>query len=466
MVEFPPTTLLLLKGKWYVNCTVPKDLRSCFSGEKQIRRSTRTADEKLALRRQHAISKKIYDLFAKAKPTPPEKTTEVLYELADLVGLPDGFEDAYLSGELEASDIRTLEALVIAAQHPMSSGDMEEDWGRERDGRKAAGLMDEFRDLVEVGSSSLSSGAGSSPGGTTSTPSSAPMLSKACKDYLDAVHFGREKTKRDVELSIERIVDFLGDLPLDDLTPSRMEGFAQDMHDKGAARQTISKRVVYVKGLLGHAVRKGWIVSNPLHSYRLDKKHGVPSRRRVKLEDADLMELFALPKLPDHIKTLFAILIATGMRLDEAVLLDWSDVKEEAGVTLFDLTGVDKILKTAGSARKLPLPDILLPLILPTAGRTGPMFPHFKRDADGKASTAASKVLMRHVRKVTKDGGKVVHSMRGSLKDLLRDAGVAKEINDFITGHSSGDTAGTYGSGPSLKVRQEALNKVKHPWLK
>ena len=94
------------------------------------------------------------------------------------------------------------------------------------------------------------------------------------------------------------------------------------------------------------------------------------------------------------------------------------------------------------------------------------MFPQFTRDADGKASTAASKVLMPHVRKVTEDSGKVVHSLRGSFKDLLRDAGVLKEINDFITGHSAGDTAGTYGSGPSLKVRQEALNKAKHPWLK
>ncbi|WP_419186991.1 DUF6538 domain-containing protein [Candidatus Halocynthiibacter alkanivorans] len=44
MVEFPPTTLVLTKGKWYVNCTVPKDLRSYFSGRNQIRKSTGTTD--------------------------------------------------------------------------------------------------------------------------------------------------------------------------------------------------------------------------------------------------------------------------------------------------------------------------------------------------------------------------------------------------------------------------------------
>ena len=60
---------------------------------------------------------------------------------------------------------------------------------------------------------------------------------------------------------------------------------------------------------------------------------------------------------------------------------------------------------------------------------------------------------------------KVIHSLRGNLKDLLRDAGVAKELNDFITSHSSGDVAGKYGDGFSLQKRYEAINSVKHPWL-
>jgi hypothetical protein len=51
------------------------------------------------------------------------------------------------------------------------------------------------------------------------------------------------------------------------------------------------------------------------------------------------------------------------------------------------------------------------------------------------------------------------------LKDLLRDADVSKELNDFITGHSSGDVAGKYGSGFSLQKRYVAINSVKHPWL-
>ena len=66
---------------------------------------------------------------------------------------------------------------------------------------------------------------------------------------------------------------------------------------------------------------------------------------------------------------------------------------------------------------------------------------------------------MKHVRKVTDDPLKVVHSLRGTLKDKLRDTGVSTETNDFITGHGRGDAAGKYGIGPSLAVRKEALDR-------
>jgi len=66
---------------------------------------------------------------------------------------------------------------------------------------------------------------------------------------------------------------------------------------------------------------------------------------------------------------------------------------------------------------------------------------------------------------VTKDRAYVTHSFRHKFKDLCRDAEIAKDLHDFITGHSGGDSASHYGEGHSLKVRQTALNKIEHPWL-
>lgn len=55
--------------------------------------------------------------------------------------------------------------------------------------------------------------------------------------------------------------------------------------------------------------------------------------------------------------------------------------------------------------------------------------------------------------------------MEDIVEDMLRDAGVTKEINDFIAGHASGDVAGNYGAGPSLSVRKEAIERLDFKFL-
>ena len=32
--------------------------------------------------------------------------------------------------------------------------------------------------------------------------------------------------------------------------------------------------------------------------------------------------------------------------------------------------------------------------------------------------------------------------------------------------HPQGDVGGKYGEGPSMNKRLEAINRIKHPWLK
>ena len=59
----------------------------------------------------------------------------------------------------------------------------------------------------------------------------------------------------------------------------------------------------------------------------------------------------------------------------------------------------------------------------------------------------------------------MVHSLRGNLKDLIRDAGHTKEIKDFLTGHAQGDVAGRYGQGPSIEKRLEVMNSIDHTYL-
>jgi hypothetical protein len=117
--------------------------------------------------------------------------------------------------------------------------------------------------------------------------------------------------------------------------------------------------------------------------------------------------------------------------------------------------------KNKGSMRIIPMyPD----LVLPPKG-TGRLF-DYKMNEDGLASHDAGRAINPTLQKLVPHPQKMAHSFRGTLKELLRDAGVSKEISDFYTGHSSGDVAGTSYGGVGVDTRYNEISKVRHPWLK
>lgn len=143
------------------------------------------------------------------------------------------------------------------------------------------------------------------------------------------------------------------------------------------------------------------------------------------------------------------------MRLDEAALLKKPHLKDESGIWFFDLTKT--IVKNTGSARKIPVPAAIkdnLQNYLKT--RSGSRLFSFPINVDGKAQNAARKASMRDIRKIAEDKAFVTHSFRHSFKDLCREAEIPKDLHDFITGHSGGDSASHYGEGHSLKKRNRA----------
>ena len=58
------------------------------------------------------------------------------------------------------------------------------------------------------------------------------------------------------------------------------------------------------------------------------------------------------------------------------------------------------------------------------------------------------------------DRRKSVHSLRHTVKQRLRDAGVPKDIRDALQGHAPGEIAETYGLGTALKAMRNALERA------
>lgn len=288
--------------------------------------------------------------------------------------------------------------------------------------------------------------------------------------YIEARTWHREKTKKGAIRKLETISRLLDNPRPKDITTSDVILFAKKYIAEITREKNVPPSLTTLESIKSNGsqfmrimVREKHATTNPFIGADLRDLGADQSVNSYRpFEKSELTKLFNVAMPPED-KLLLSILLTTGMRLDEAALVDWNQIKEEDGIryiSLLDSENANVIVKNQGSLRNVPLPDALL---LPKRG-VGRLF-SYAVDADGKSNTAASKCLMKHVRQVTSMSSKAVHSLRGNLKDLLRDAGVTKELNDFITGHSSGDVAGTYGVGFSLQKRYEALNSVKHPWL-
>lgn len=490
ILDYHPSTLTAVKGKFYVSVTVPKRLEHLFK-LKQIRKSTGTSDRKLAERKQHAIAQEIYQRFdvearkeasrklaeeQRANKKKEERYYDILQTLVD-TAVEALSDDA---GEARPHNVRhefrfdtpwrsqllcIVDAVVEEAawgktpllsnfdpkyEHVRAAADefLQPDFQR---------FVNQFREPEDPSTPIIAD-----YGGLDETPQKTAQesrLGSLLASYMSAKKWESRKikSKTTAERQIKAFIKSSGNPCVTEVKKSMAYDLARELEADGKSNSLIRSTISAVSAMLTWCELEGTIDANPLVNLNLSDI-GTKTTHYRPFEPAQLHALFAM-KMPEQERLILEILVTTGMRLDEAALLTWDQVKEQDGIRYFDLS--DAIVKNKASARLVALPDCLS---LPPRG-TGRLF-DYTLDADGKASNRASRVLGEIIKKVPNRHEKqVLHSLRGTLKDLLRDAGVSKESNDFITGHSGSDVASTYGSGPSLRVRYEAVNKVQHPWL-
>ncbi|MDB6146423.1 MAG: hypothetical protein JWO45_87 [Spartobacteria bacterium] len=165
------------------------------------------------------------------------------------------------------------------------------------------------------------------------------------------------------------------------------------------------------------------------------------------------------------------IALYSGMRMGEIVQLLTADVKQEVGVWYFDVTkseGDGKNVKTESSFRRVPIHRTLIDLGLlahvAKAKPSGRLFPDIEQGADGYFSHNFSKWWGRYSRQVGfKTDKTTFHSFRHSMVDGLRNAKVSVAAGRAIIGHADNSVHASYGSGPSLALLKEEIDKVGFP---
>jgi integrase len=258
----------------------------------------------------------------------------------------------------------------------------------------------------------------------------------------------------------------IGDVPLREIDAVTPHTFADE---QVKARSKVSNKSIadYHMGvslMLKFCVRKGYIRRNKFSGVSVND-YGKKTVSWLAYEPSEMLTIF------DHEwstqeRLLLCIIATTGMRLSEAGMLTWERFNdtEYDGVRYFTLldTGEEIVsVKNEGSSRQIPIhPDLKLP-----AKGTGRLF-DYTVDENGLCSSSAGDKINPELNKLVPHIRKSAHSFRRTLKKMLRDVGVSKEINDEITGHRSGDVAGDVYGGTSIPTRAEAISKLNLSWLK
>ncbi|MEP3198798.1 MAG: phage integrase SAM-like domain-containing protein [Lentilitoribacter sp.] len=431
---FHPPSLIQIpsKGnKWFVVLTKPDELRT-FSKGKQVRRSTGTSDKKLAETRSVQIANEIYEEFQKEIDEIHLKAKARLYDPA-----------ARLTTQISVDPNTCITTDAFSIKH----------FGLDKDPKlKFSRLIPQYIEHLE-------------------------MLNRESRK--------ERNTKLSKLNEFLKVVDEKQGLQIEDVKKVHAYDYAEWMALQGRANKTIRSNVSRISAMLGWAERKGFIELNPFVQLDL-KEYGSASKSWLPFSWQELVDIFAQEMLKDD-RIALTLLATTGARLDEIALLEWSQIKHDMGITYIDLS--EALVKNAPSRRAIPVHSKVVDLL--KEGGEGRIF-KYTLDKDGKAQNDAGKQLAKYVDNITSHPQKVLHSFRGTFKDLLRNAGltktmmdklesgevtlgevsvrldeqsVSKELNDRITGHAQSDVAGKYGIGHHLVRRAAAIEKIDVSFL-
>ncbi|CDX34262.1 Phage integrase [Mesorhizobium sp. SOD10] len=304
-----------------------------------------------------------------------------------------------------------------------------------------------------------------------------PTLEDAKRLYLEdrakrskAGELARKKDQQRAQRVVGHIIEALGKNPV--LTELRRAD-ARAVHDHMLrvinSPSTVERYLNDTRAIINHALKEMDLghIANPfagLEVRRGDESETAKDKRRslAKAELAAIRTRIDTMSRADDLKHLWRILEGTGCRLAEVTGARTVDVIVDGELPHISVQWHEgRRLKTHSSRRKVPLVGDALEAAkaaLKAAGEGALLFSRYGGDS---GPTSASAALMKHVRAVVKDRKATVHSLRHTLKDSLRVAGVPKDTQDMILGHASGGVGETYGSDEArLRVATDAMKKA------
>ncbi len=289
------------------------------------------------------------------------------------------------------------------------------------------------------------------------------------------------RTVREWRTGVDRFIALHGDLLVDQIRKAHIRDFKDHLVAQGKAAATIGKQLSSIRSVLQCGVDNGYLETNVAAGVKAPTGKAL---QRLPYDTTDLQRLFASPVFADGKRPkggageaaywLPVLALYTGARLEELGQAHLSDIRHDGGVLHLDINaeGEGKSLKTESSVRKVPLHPDLIALGfqqyvegLRAKGETV-LFPLVVSQGPVQQTSSWSKWWARYADELgLNDPRKVFHSFRHTFKDACRIAGIAEDLHDRLTGHTSSASVGRrYGNGPELlKTLAEGVSKIAYP---
>lgn len=252
--------------------------------------------------------------------------------------------------------------------------------------------------------------------------------------------------------SLERAVEWFGDIPADELTSADIQRLLNDMADKHYSAKSVKTQKTVISTIYRHAVtqKREYKFANPATDCRVER--GLPKSTRMPPSDEDIAKIMAT----DHEWIFPKVLLYTGLRRGEALALCYEDFDHSNNLINVDKEIIYKsnqpILvrrtKTAAGTRKTIFPEPLKDLI--PKGKKGPIFESTLRRFKTQWSNYC------------KDLGISItpHQLRHAYASILFDAGIEVKDAQELLGHSDIQVTQNIYTHIRARRKQESADKL------
>jgi len=271
--------------------------------------------------------------------------------------------------------------------------------------------------------------------GDTVIEGSQIVLSKYFDHWLEAAAKPRlsERTFADYEdLARRYIRPFMGNKKLSDVRPLDIQALYSSMQERGLSARTVRYTHAVLTSAFKQAVKWGMLIRNPASMADLPRL----SRKEMNALSPDEAARFLWAAREDRWGLIFTLALATGMRPEEYLGLQWKDINFDLGLVTVQRTLCWRRRgggwyfgepKTTRSRRNIPLPFSVV----------RDLREHKRRQAEERLK-AGAKYQTLDIVFATNEGGPLSpqNLFRRHFRPIMRKAGLSEAIRMYDLRHS------------------------------